>query len=155
MMTAPTGIGKATAGIWNAPDRAVAITSAEEVFGADGSGMLTLSSDGPPMPAADVALFTDPVIMPILVNGMQESFTFGLRWEEHAQRAGGDRRQPHGQAGLRETTVPYLPVAHVDPGIDTVQEAKLASTPHAVHVGEAERGRGVIVHEPLLEREVQ
>jgi pimeloyl-ACP methyl ester carboxylesterase len=79
MMTGPAGIGRATAGIWNAPDRVVAITSAEEVFGADGSGMLALSSDGPPMPAADVALFTDPAIMPILVNGMRESFTFGVQ----------------------------------------------------------------------------
>ena len=79
MMTGPSGFGKATAGIWDAPDRAAAITSAQEVFGADGSRMLTLSSDGPPMPAADIALFTDPAIMPIIVNGMRESFTFGVQ----------------------------------------------------------------------------
>jgi pimeloyl-ACP methyl ester carboxylesterase len=79
MMTGPTGIGNAIAGIWNASDRVGAITSAEEVFGADGSGMTTLSSDGPPIPAADIALFTDPAIMPILVKGMRESFAFGVQ----------------------------------------------------------------------------
>ncbi|HEX3678091.1 MAG TPA: alpha/beta hydrolase [Galbitalea sp.] len=79
MMTGPSGTGRLFTGIWNSPDRATAITSTEKVIGADGSGLLALGSDGPALPAADIALFTDPTIAPIFVKSMPESFTFGLQ----------------------------------------------------------------------------
>ncbi|HEY1827406.1 MAG TPA: alpha/beta hydrolase [Acidimicrobiales bacterium] len=78
MVSVPTGAGRAMAGIWDAPDRATALSVAESLFGADGSGTLALGADGPPLPAADIAFMTDPELMPVLISGMRESFTFGV-----------------------------------------------------------------------------
>lgn len=42
--------GDGTVGIWNAPDRVTALARAMELFGADGSKMLTQAGGGPALP---------------------------------------------------------------------------------------------------------
>jgi pimeloyl-ACP methyl ester carboxylesterase len=56
-------------GIYDAPDRDAAIAIAVGQFGADGSRLFTPPADVPPLPAADQALFADPVWM----AGMSEA----------------------------------------------------------------------------------
>lgn len=67
------------AGIYDAPDRAAAIAIAEGQFGADGSKLFTPPDDVPPLPPADLALFTDPVWMTAMATSGAAMFAQGVQ----------------------------------------------------------------------------
>jgi pimeloyl-ACP methyl ester carboxylesterase len=71
--------GPMTTGLWDAPDRDAAIAIAIEVAGEDGSKMFDPSqSDGPELPAADMALFTDPAWLAGFGDAMSQMFAHSV-----------------------------------------------------------------------------
>jgi pimeloyl-ACP methyl ester carboxylesterase len=63
--------------IWGAPNRDAACAVVEDVFGADGSGMLNQTSDVP-LPAADMALITDPAWLEQMAAAFPAMFAQGV-----------------------------------------------------------------------------
>jgi pimeloyl-ACP methyl ester carboxylesterase len=71
--------GPMTTGLWDAPDRDAAIAIAIEVAGEDGSKMFDPSqSDGAELPAADMALFTDPAWLAGFGDAMSQMFAHSV-----------------------------------------------------------------------------
>jgi pimeloyl-ACP methyl ester carboxylesterase len=68
-----------TTGLWDAPDRDAAIAIAIDVAGEDGSKMFDPSqSDGPELPPADMALFSDPAWLAGFGEAMAAMFAHGV-----------------------------------------------------------------------------
>ena len=71
--------GPMTTGLWDAPDRDAAIAIAIDVAGEDGSKMFDPSqSDGPELPPADMALFSDPAWLAGFGEAMAAMFAHGV-----------------------------------------------------------------------------
>lgn len=69
--------GPPTHGIWDAPDRDTALAVATDVFGDDGTKMASVAADGPPLPPADLEMFSDPAYIGEMLGGLQHMFAFG------------------------------------------------------------------------------
>jgi hypothetical protein len=69
--------GPATHGVWDSPDRETALAVATEVMGADGTKMASIAADGPPLPPADLEMFSDPEYIGEMLGGLQHMFAFG------------------------------------------------------------------------------
>lgn len=70
--------GSQIADLWNAPDRAKALEIAAAVFGEDGSKLATQVGTGPPLPPADMALFSNPEWLLGLVGSLPVMFAHGV-----------------------------------------------------------------------------
>ena len=71
--------GPMTTGLWDALDRDAAIAIAIDVAGEDGSKMFDPSqADGPELPPADMALFTDPAWLAGFGDAMSQMFAHGV-----------------------------------------------------------------------------
>jgi pimeloyl-ACP methyl ester carboxylesterase len=69
--------GDATTGVWSAPDRGTALQLAAGVFGEDGSKLAQGGTDE--LPAADIAMFSDPVFLAGMVDAFPAMFAQGLQ----------------------------------------------------------------------------
>jgi pimeloyl-ACP methyl ester carboxylesterase len=71
--------GAGTADIWKATSRDAAIALATEIFGADGSKMMSSATSGPPLPAADLAIFANPTFMSGWAASFPAMFAHGVQ----------------------------------------------------------------------------
>ena len=80
-------------------------------------------------------------------GGLPLDVTVALGGQHDPQRPRGDRREPHELvAGVAAAGDPS--VLDVDVGAEPVGESELAASPHAVQIGERQRRRRVVVHDP-------
>jgi pimeloyl-ACP methyl ester carboxylesterase len=124
--------GEATAGIWKAKDRAAAIRIATDQFGADGTKMMTELNAGPPLPASDLAVFSDPAALAGFAAAFPVMFAHGPQGYADDRIADGPGWGSFDVAALRCPVIvlhggsdTIVPVAHAHHTAEIVPGAKL------------------------------
>jgi pimeloyl-ACP methyl ester carboxylesterase len=112
--------GGQIAQIWNARTREAALAVALESFGPDGSKMLSQVGTGPPLPASDTALFSDPEWLAGMLAGFPAMFAFGVEGYTDDRLADGPGWGSFDVAAIRS------PVVVLHGGADTVVPATQA-----------------------------
>ena len=87
-------------------------------------------------------------------GGLPLDVTVALGGQHDPKRSRGDRREPH-ELVARVAATGDPSVLDVDVGAEPVGESELAASPHAVQIGERQRGRRVVVHDSSGKRKSQ
>ena len=129
-----------TRDIWSAPDRASALVLAENVFGHDGSKMLSSAAGPGTLPPADLALFNDPAFMAGMISAFPAMFANGVQAYVDDRLADGPGWGSFDVARIRcPVTVLHgerdsvVPVAHARHTAQIVPGAKLRVVPELGH----------------------
>ena len=121
-----------TRDVWNAPDRARAIASIENLFGSDGTKMFATAAGPSTLPPADQAMMADPAFISGMMKALPEMFASGVQAYVDDRLADGPGWGSFDLARIRcpvlvlhgvEDTV--VPVAHARHTAATVPGAKL------------------------------
>ena len=131
--------GAGTADLWAAPDRETALRIATDVFGADGTKMLS-QVDGAPLPPSDLALFQDPASLAGFVAGLRPMFAHGPQGYADDRIADGPGWGTFDVSAVRCPVIvlhgeldSIVPVAHAHHTASLVPGAKLEVVPELGH----------------------